>query len=105
MLSEEKRISVARPAGARGGHHEHIALAQDLVVHIHADDGMGAQGRCGAGIRNLVGGRSAGYEEELMQARNQALEELQQRAAALGASAAPWRWPTPCSACQCRATA
>jgi len=31
----------------------------------------------GAGIRNLVGGRSAGYEEELMVARNQALEELQ----------------------------
>lgn len=36
----------------------------------------------GAGIRNLVGGRSAGYEEELMVARTQALEELQQRAAA-----------------------
>ena len=34
----------------------------------------------GAGIRNLVGGRSAGYEEELMAARTQALEELQQRA-------------------------
>ena len=41
----------------------------------------------GAGIRNLVGGRSAGYEEELMAARTQALEELQQRAAALGAHA------------------
>ena len=41
----------------------------------------------GAGIRNLVGGRSAGYEEELMVARTQALEELQQRAAALGAHA------------------
>ena len=40
----------------------------------------------GAGIRNLVGGRSAGYEEELMAARTQALEE-QQRAAALGAHA------------------
>lgn len=39
------------------------------------------------GIRNLVGGRSAGYEEELMVARTQALEELQQRAAALGAHA------------------
>ena len=35
----------------------------------------------------LVGGRSAGYEEELMVARTQALEELQQRAAALGAHA------------------
>ena len=41
----------------------------------------------GAGIRNLVGGRSAGYEEELMAARTQALEELQQRAGALGAHA------------------
>lgn len=41
----------------------------------------------GAGIRNLVGGRSAGYEEELMVARTQALEELQQRAAAPGAHA------------------
>ena len=44
----------------------------------------------GAGIRNLVGGRSAGYEEELMVARTQALEELaelEQRAAALGAHA------------------
>ena len=35
----------------------------------------------GAGIRNLVGGRSAGYEEELMGARNEALAEMQQRAA------------------------
>ena len=41
----------------------------------------------GAGIRNLVGGRSAGYEEELMQARNEAVAEMQQRAAALGAHA------------------
>ena len=37
----------------------------------------------GAGIRNLVGGRSAGYEEELMGARNEALAEMQQRAAAI----------------------
>lgn len=41
----------------------------------------------GAGIRNLVGGRSAGYEEEFMQARNEAVAEMQQRAAALGAHA------------------
>ena len=40
-----------------------------------------------AGIRNLIGGRSAGYEEELTAARLQAPEELQQRAAALGAHA------------------
>lgn len=41
----------------------------------------------GAGIRNIVGGRSEGYEEELMQARTQAIAEMEQRAAALGAHA------------------
>ena len=41
----------------------------------------------GAGIRNIVGGRSQGYEEELQQARTEALAELEQRASALGAHA------------------
>ena len=41
----------------------------------------------GAGLRNFFGGRSAGYEEELQSARNQALAELEQRARALGADA------------------
>ena len=41
----------------------------------------------GAGIRNLVGGRGEGYEQELMQARTEALQELEQRAASLGAHA------------------
>ena len=41
----------------------------------------------GAGLRNIVGGRSAGYEEELMQARNEALAEMERRAALMGASA------------------
>ena len=41
----------------------------------------------GAGIRNLVGGRSEGYEQERMQARTEALQELEQRAASLGAHA------------------
>lgn len=30
----------------------------------------------GASIRNIVGGRSAGYEEELIEARNNALREI-----------------------------
>ncbi len=34
-----------------------------------------------------MGGRSEGYEEELLVARTQALDELQQRACALGAQA------------------
>lgn len=41
----------------------------------------------GAGLRNIVGGRSAGYEEELLQARNEALAEMERRAAQMGASA------------------
>ncbi|MCD7797378.1 MAG: heavy metal-binding domain-containing protein [Clostridiales bacterium] len=41
----------------------------------------------GASIRNVVGGRSAGYEKELTTARENALREMQQRAAQLGANA------------------
>lgn len=40
-----------------------------------------------AGIRDLVGGRSATYERELQKAREIALSELTERAAALGANA------------------
>ena len=41
----------------------------------------------GAGIRNIVGGRSQGYEDELVSARSEALAELERRAAAMGAHA------------------
>lgn len=40
-----------------------------------------------AGIRDLVGGRSGTYERELQRAREIALEEMQERAAALGGNA------------------
>lgn len=40
-----------------------------------------------AGIRDLVGGRSATYERELQRARDIAMEELQQRALEAGANA------------------
>lgn len=40
-----------------------------------------------AGIRDLVGGRSATYERELQRARDIAMQELQQRAQELGANA------------------
>jgi uncharacterized protein YbjQ (UPF0145 family) len=40
-----------------------------------------------AGIRDLVGGRSATYERELQKARDVALEEMQDRAHELGANA------------------
>ena len=40
-----------------------------------------------AAITDIVGGRSAAYEQELGKARNVALQELQDRAAAVGATA------------------
>ena len=40
-----------------------------------------------ASIRNLVGGRSGSYEEELIRARTQAMDEMTERAYALGADA------------------
>lgn len=40
-----------------------------------------------ASIRNIVGGRSASYEEELITARDQAMREMSERAARLGADA------------------
>ncbi|MBQ2767713.1 MAG: putative heavy metal-binding protein [Clostridia bacterium] len=40
-----------------------------------------------AGLSNFFGGRSATYEEELLNARSAALAEMEQRAAALGANA------------------
>lgn len=40
-----------------------------------------------AGLSNFFGGRSGTYEEELIDARQQALDEMEQRAAQLGADA------------------
>ena len=40
-----------------------------------------------AGIRDIVGGRSGLYERELQKARTLAMEELEERAQALGANA------------------
>ena len=40
-----------------------------------------------AGIRNIVGGRSNSYEEELNTARTNAMRELESRAQRLGANA------------------
>lgn len=40
----------------------------------------------GAGLRNIFDGRSGGYENELISARNNALEELKKRAEQMGAN-------------------
>ena len=41
----------------------------------------------GAGLRNIFGGRSQSYEDELTNARENALKEMEERAASLGANA------------------
>ena len=41
----------------------------------------------GAGLRNFFGGRVKGYEDEIIQARADALKELEARAAEMGANA------------------
>ena len=41
----------------------------------------------GAGLRNIFGGRSQGYENELNDAREKALEEMMKRAEKTGANA------------------
>lgn len=40
-----------------------------------------------AGIRDLVGGRSQTYEDELIYARDNAIEEMKRRAQSMGANA------------------
>ena len=40
-----------------------------------------------AGVRDIVGGRSKAYEDVLSAGRDEAMAEMQQRAAALGANA------------------
>lgn len=49
--------------------------------------GVNAFKDLGAGIRNFVGGRSAGYEKELQQISQTALAEMAERAEAMGANA------------------
>lgn len=41
----------------------------------------------GAGLRNVFGGRSKSYEDELMTAREEALREMEDRGESLGADA------------------
>lgn len=40
-----------------------------------------------AGVRNIVGGRSESYEDELIQARTAAMKEMERRASEMGANA------------------
>ncbi len=41
----------------------------------------------GAGIRNFIGGRNAGYEKEILKAKEEAYNEIVSRASQMGADA------------------
>lgn len=65
---------------------------QDIVMYKDIVFGEAIQGvnflkDFGAGIRNVFGGRARGYEKDLVQAREIALSELEDRASDLGANA------------------
>lgn len=55
------------------------------LVSGEAVAGINALKDMGAGFRNVFGGRSQGYEEELQNAREAAIAEMAQRAQAMGA--------------------
>ena len=57
------------------------------IVFVEVITGINEFKDIGAGLRNFFGGRSAGYEEELQNARNEALDEMCRRAERTGANA------------------
>lgn len=61
---------------------EHKGLATGEVVA-----GINFIRDIGAGLRNFFGGRSQGYEKEIINAREDALRELEERASKMGANA------------------
>lgn len=65
----------------------HSILEYKGIVFGEVIAGIDALKDIAAGFTNFFGGRSGSYEEELINARGEALVELQQRAAELGANA------------------
>ncbi|WBW49491.1 YbjQ family protein [Peptoniphilus equinus] len=55
------------------------------LVYGETINGINFMKDIGAGFRNFVGGRSAGYESELLEARNTCMDEMIRRAQDLGA--------------------
>lgn len=62
-------------------------LSYEGIVFGEVISGINFLKDIGAGMRNFFGGRSQGYEDEILEARKQALEEMAGRAAELGADA------------------
>lgn len=70
----------------------HTVEGQDIVMYKdlvfgEAITGVNFLRDFGAGIRNVLGGRARGYEKDLIKAREEALEEMKERASNLGANA------------------
>ncbi|MDO4593970.1 MAG: YbjQ family protein [Tissierellia bacterium] len=57
------------------------------IVFGEVIEGINVFKDIGAGIRNIVGGRSKSYESEIIKGRTEALEEMKERAMNLGADA------------------
>lgn len=61
---------------------EYIGLVCGEVI-----EGLNFLKDLGAGLRNIIGGRSSGYEKGVIEGREEAIEEMKARAAELGADA------------------
>lgn len=75
-------ISVTTPTLENGVIVEYKGIVSGEVV-----TGINFVKDFGASIRNIVGGRSSGYEEEMIAARSNAVKEMEMRAAQIGANA------------------
>lgn len=75
-------ISVTTPVVENGKIVEYKGIVSGEIV-----SGVNFIKDWGASIRNIVGGRSEGYEDEFIKAREGAVAEMEQRAAKLGANA------------------
>ncbi len=75
-------ISVTTPTLKNGEIVEYKGLVTGEVVA-----GINFIKDFGASIRNIVGGRSQGYEEEIVKARIDAVREMEMRAEQMGANA------------------
>ena len=65
----------------------HSILEYKGIVFGEVITGINMFRDIGAGLRNIFGGRSQGYEEELQAAREEAIREMCQRAQQRGANA------------------
>ena len=65
----------------------HTILEYRGIVFGEVVEGVSFLKDFGSGIRDVFGGRSATYENQLNKSRSEALQELQQNAIALGANA------------------